>query len=118
MDRYRLVNDRTGDVVIDRLAMATAFVPRLVGLLGRRGLPPDQGLLFPDCKSIHMFMMLFAIDVIYVDRDMKVVKLVPNLKPWRLSACLSAWGVIEAAAGLLERKDVRVGDRLRTEPVD
>lgn len=85
------------------------------GLLGRRGLDPEEGMFFPDCSSIHMFMMLFAIDVIYVDAAMTVTKIVSDLKPWRLSGCLGARGVVELAAGRAKEKDVRVGDKLTFE---
>jgi len=63
---------------------ASGSAPR--ALLGRSGLADDEGLWIPT-SSIHMFGMRFAIDVIYADRDGRVLKLVRGIRPWRASAC-------------------------------
>jgi uncharacterized membrane protein (UPF0127 family) len=113
------VDDRTEAAVAERVGLATAFWPRLKGLLGRRKLDADEGIYFPNCSSIHMLGMLFAIDVLYVDSEMKVLRVVENLRPWRLSMCVGARGVVELSSGVARARDVRVGDPLRLDgPVD
>lgn len=82
------------------------------GLLGRDGLDEGQGLWIVPCEAIHMFFMRFAIDVIYLDKRKKVVKIVPALKPWRLSACLRAHSVLELPAGVAEKTGTALGDQL------
>ena len=62
-----------------------------------------------------MFFMRFAIDVIYVDRERRVVKLVHALKPWLLSMALGGHAVVELPAGTLAQLDVQTGDRLDIE---
>ena len=64
---------------------------------------------------IHTAFMRFAIDVIFVDRTGRVVRVVRDLGPWRIAASLRAYATIELASGALESRDVAVGDRLYLE---
>lgn len=100
-------------LVACRVRTATAFWPRAVGLLGRRCLPADEGLLFPACRSIHTWGMRFAIDVVALDADWTVQHCVPQLGPWRLfCAAPPAWAILELAGGALAPSGTQVGDRL------
>lgn len=83
---------------------------RFVGLMGRASLPDDEGLLFPRTGSIHMFFMRFAIDAVFCDRDLRVVKVVRGLRPWRMAAARGAKAVIELPAGGAD--GLEAGDRL------
>jgi hypothetical protein len=78
--------------------------------MGRSSLDADEGLLFPGTGSIHMFFMRFPIDAIFCDRDLRVVKVVPGLRPWRTAAARGAKIVIELSAGAAS--GISVGDRL------
>ena len=93
-----------GRVVCERCAVARSFVARTRGLMGKRALEPGTGMLFPHTGSIHMFFMRFAIDAVFCDRELRVLRVVPGLKPWRAAAARRAKVVIElppgAAAGL------------------
>jgi len=111
---WRLVSDR-GVVLATRLEPAFESAARRRGLLGRDGLEPGAALVIAPCNSIHMFFMRFAIDVVYVDRAGRVRKIVRALRPWRISAAMSAYAVIELAAGSLDGCDIGRGDRLYVE---
>jgi len=88
-----------------------------VGLLGRRGLAKDEGLLLTPCTSVHTFFMRFPIDILYLDRERVVVKAVRALRPFRVSACLrGSHSILELAAGALEASGTQVGDRLAVAP--
>ena len=82
------------------------------GLLGRRGLEPGEGLLLRPAASVHTFFMRFAIDVVFLDREQRVLKVVERLGPWRTSGCRGARAVVELAAGEAARAGFRVGERL------
>ncbi len=84
------------------------------GLLGRAGLEAGGGMRFDGTNSIHMLFMRFPIDVLYLDRDGRVVKLVHNLAPWRFSAAWRAKVTIELPAGALRRHGIEVGDTIET----
>ena len=104
---------RKGDALIARARHARSFWSRGWGLLGRRSLDSAEGLLLDPCGSVHTSFMRFPIDVVYLDRDWKVVKVVAALRPWRLSAGgRSARRTLELAAGEAARCELREGDRL------
>lgn len=84
------------------------------GLLGRASLAHDEGMLFRPAGSIHMFFMRFPIDALFCDRDLRVLKVVPELAPWRTAGARGAKVVIELAAGAAG--GVSAGDRLVLDP--
>jgi hypothetical protein len=95
------------------LELATSFWRRTVGLLGRRGLPPATGLLIRPCGSVHTFGMRFTIDAVYLDRDGRIVKVAPHLRPWRLSrGGRRAHATLELAAGEADRLGMTPGARV------
>jgi uncharacterized membrane protein (UPF0127 family) len=82
------------------------------GLIGRRGLPAGEGLLLRPAPAIHTAFMSFPIDVVFLDRDLRVLRIVESLGPWRTASQRKARAVLELAAGESARRGVRVGDRL------
>jgi uncharacterized membrane protein (UPF0127 family) len=99
-----------GTVVCRRCEIADTPFRRLRGLLGRDSLAPGEGMLFRPLGSIHTFFMRFPIDVVFCDRDLTVVGVVRNLKPWRAAGRRRARVVIELAAGAAS--GVSEGERL------
>jgi len=85
---------------------------RARGLLGRKALPAGEGMLFPRTRAVHTHFMRFPIDVVFVDRDGVVVRVVAALAPWRAASCRRADAVLELASGECARLRVREGDRL------
>ena len=86
-----------------------------MGLMGRSSLASGGGLWIEPCNSIHMFFMLFAIDVLFLDRDGKVKRVLLRLRPWRVSPIVfGARTVVELPAGTLADKSM-VGRKLRLE---
>ena len=95
------------------IRIADSFLTRLAGLMFQKKLPQGAGLLLIPCNSVHMCFMRFAIDIIYLDRDYKILKIVKNLSPWAgLSICRQAWATLEMTAGEAERCGLEVGKRL------
>jgi uncharacterized membrane protein (UPF0127 family) len=86
------------------------------GLLGREGLDDAEGLLIRPTNSVHMFFMRFAIDVVFLDRDLVVRKVVEALRPWRMTGCRGARAALELPAGTAGRRGITVGERLTLEP--
>jgi len=113
---FVLRNARTRGVVASELLPAFDSKSRQVGLLGRESLPPLAAMLIAPTNAIHTFFMKFPIDVIFVAKDGRVVKIRSALRAWRLSACLRGHAVIEMAADTVARTGTIVGDRLTVEP--
>jgi len=80
------------------------------GLLGRDHLSEGEGMVFRPAGSIHMFFMRFPIDAVFCDKDLRVVGVERDLKPWRTAARKGAKVVIELPAG--STAGVDPGDRL------
>jgi uncharacterized membrane protein (UPF0127 family) len=111
-----LVRNITRSVVLaDSADLADTSEKRRTGLLKHTELKQGKGLWIVPCESVHSFFMKFTIDVLYLDRAKKVRGMRPNMKPWRLSACLPAHSVLELPAGTIERTGTQKGDQLSLE---
>lgn len=109
------VTTADGGLLLDRLCFARSIRTRTKGLLGRRELAPGEGLAFRE-KSIHMFFMRMPLDIVFCDADLRVVKVVPDLAPWRLAACAQARYVLEIGPGEARRLAIEAGSVLVLEP--
>lgn len=83
--------------------------------MGRRELPQGSGLLITPCSSIHMFFMRFPIDVVFLDRDNAVVRVVPSIKPWRMAMGGGGRKALELPAGTATLIPIAKGDVLEFE---
>ncbi len=102
-DVYRL-ETANGTVVADHVEVADTLWTRFVGLMFRRELLPGHGLAIRPCNSIHMFFMRFALDVVFVDGDGRVVRVLDSIRPWRASTLVrGAKAAIELPAGTAAR---------------
>jgi uncharacterized membrane protein (UPF0127 family) len=102
-----------GSIVCERWVLADTALARMRGLLGRRDLPRGEGILLKPAASVHMAFMRFAIDAVFLDRDLRVLKIAADLKPWRAAGRRGAKAVLEIPAGEAARSGLSVGDRLR-----
>jgi uncharacterized protein len=109
---FASVTTSGGAVVCDNCLIAGSLWLRMKGLLGRSELPAGEGILLRPASSIHMAFMRFPIDAVFLSKDLTVLKVVPDLKPWRMSTRFRAHSVLELPAGTCERTGVREGDRL------
>ena len=64
------------------------------------------------CESVHTFFMQFPIDLIYLDKQLRVKKVRSSVKPWRISACLTAHSILELPAGTIRDTRTRPNDAL------
>jgi len=111
----RLVNVTSGTVLVEDLELADTWWRRFRGLMMRRRLAPDSGLLIAPCASIHMMWMLFPIDAIWLDREHRVMKVSRAIPPWLGAARggKSSHAVVELPRGAAAT--VQRGDQLSVE---
>ncbi len=109
----KIYHRATGQCLAERVELANTFFKRLRGLMFRRRLPPAEALWLRPCNGIHTFWMLFAIDAIFLDRELRIVKLVENMRPFRVAQPhLAARSVLETQAHTISRAGLKVGDHL------
>jgi uncharacterized membrane protein (UPF0127 family) len=60
--------------------------------------------------------MQFPIDLVYLDRKNTVRKVCDSVRPWRLSACLSAHSILELPSGTIRNTLTQRGDTLEFTP--
>jgi uncharacterized membrane protein (UPF0127 family) len=113
---YHLHNERTGQPVATSLLKAFDSKARRTGLLRHTALADGTAMIIAPTSAIHTFFMRFAIDVAFVSKDGRILKIRSALRPWRIVWAVGAHGVVELPAGALERADSRVGDRLAIVP--
>jgi uncharacterized protein len=113
MRRVRIENSSRGTVLAEQAEMADGFVTRGVGLMGRRGWSGSDGMVIEPCSSIHCFFMRMPIDVVFVDRDWRVLQTTAELKPWRIGPIVrKTRRVVELPSGTLKRAGIGAGDQL------
>ena len=110
--RLKITNITRQTVLASCVDVAERGAKRRKGLLGRDHLSQEEGLWILPCEAVHTFGMQFTIDLVYLTRSQRVVKVKSNVPPWRLSGCLLAHSVIELQAGTVVRTQTRPGDQL------
>ena len=112
----KVVNEARGTVIGDRVEVAETSLRRMKGLLGREGLDAGSGLWIKPSSGVHTIGMKFPIDVIGLDRDRRVVKLWPNLVPFRITSVHGELrSVVELSAGRIAECNIQLGDILLIE---
>lgn len=113
MQIVQVVNVSKGTMVAQQAGLAISLRQRIKGLLGRSSLSANEALVLRPCASIHTFFMRFPIDVLFLDKNMQVIRLIQNLPPYRLSP--TVWGsqmVVELPTGKISQTDTQIGDKL------
>ena len=112
MQRGRVTHG--GRVWVGQAEHAVSFWERLRGLLGRSSLGPDAALLIERCGAVHTVGMRFAIDVVFLDRAWRIVRIARDVRPGRLlvGGGLRAVRALESQAGCLNFTGLQAGDAL------
>ncbi len=111
----RIRNSTRDTVLGTSVLVAQTSSQRRTGLLRHKSLPPGEGLLIGPCEAVHTFGMQFAIDVLFLDRNHKVLRIRPEMGRGRISVCLRAHSVLELPAGTAAATGTVPGDQLEFE---
>jgi uncharacterized membrane protein (UPF0127 family) len=109
----KVINTSKNTVLADKAKVADTFLKRLIGLLSRSFLNKGEALILNPSNSIHSFFMHFTIDVLFLDKNNRVVKAIASLKPWRLTKIyFNAALTIELPVGTIQLTSTREGDTI------
>lgn len=110
----RLINQTKNTVLAEDIFIASNLFRRIKGLLGEKVFLPDQAIILEPCNSVHTFFMHFSIDVLFIDKNYQVIKIIPNLNPNKISCIYwHASRVIELPSGKLKLTNTQVQDQLQ-----
>jgi len=114
MTRKQLIQTETNKIIAEDLMVATGLFSRAIGLLGRKSINTNFGIMFPKCRSIHTHFMMFPIDIIFVDDKTCITELFENLKPWKIliSKNKESSHIIEMTTGTIKRSNLTIGSQL------
>lgn len=108
---YKL-KDQKNEVICQKMMIANNILDRMKGLMFSKELPACDGFLISPCNSIHTFFMLYNLDVIFLDKNYYVIKVIYDLSPWKMTwIYFRANQVLEMKAGTL-KKGIQNGDKL------
>ena len=116
LQQVTIRNKTRGTLLGDAIGRADTSPARNVGLLKHTGLKPGEGLWIIPTEAVHTFFMKFAIDVLFLDRQRRVLKAVPRLRPWRVAGSWRARTVLELPPGTIEATGTQRGDELEVIP--
>lgn len=113
---YAVLNVDRGVSLATQVRVAGTSRARRRGLLGVAGMTEDAGLWIAPSEAIHTFGMKVPIDVLFLDREFRIRKMIPKLSPGRIAICIRASSVLELQQGAIARSGTEAGDRLKFEP--
>jgi uncharacterized protein len=105
---------RNGERVCPRCHVARTLMRRLKGLVGWRSLSKDEGFLVEPASVVHTWFVRFPVDLVFLDGELRILRLDEHVGPWRIAARRGARAVLELPAGAIARCGLRVGDVLST----
>jgi uncharacterized membrane protein (UPF0127 family) len=108
----QILNVTRGFVIGDFIEVADTSAKRRTGLLKHKGLDRGQGLWIVPCEAVHTFGMKFPIDVLFLDKKRKVLKIRKDMGKRRFAISLFAHSVLELPAGMAEASGTLPGDQL------
>ena len=109
---FARVRTADGAVLCERCEVPQSSFARMRGLLGRDRLDPGGGMLIDAAPSVHMFFMRFPIDVVFLDRERRIVGIRHGLRPWRVAGARHAVAALELPAGAAAEAALAEGDVL------
>lgn len=99
-NNYTIQNLSNQNPIATEIKLANNFFSRLKGLLGTEPLKLQEGLLISPCQQIHTHFMNYPVDVIFLDKNMLVLDIVHDMKPWKISKYYkNAYYVLELQVG-------------------
>lgn len=116
MKKAQALNKSKNRILLEEATVATTFWARLKGLLGKTELKENEGLIIYPCNSVHTVGMKFSIDVIFVNEEDRVCKIIPDMKKTSFSPIVKGSRyVIEVESGFAKKYKVEVDDEILLE---
>ena len=100
-------------LLIPNLKVAKTALQRMRGLLGSTELADSEALWLLPGNGIHTFFMKYQIDCVFLDRELRIRKVVSDIRPWKIVwPVFGAYSMIELKSGVANKLGLNKGDRL------
>lgn len=94
------------------IEVADTALKRIIGLLGRKSIPENYGLLLTPCSQVHTFFMRFPIDVVLLDRSSTMLS-IQSLPTWKISKPIpGTYSILELKSGAAEKYHFKIGQKI------
>ncbi|MCK5848128.1 MAG: DUF192 domain-containing protein [Caldisericia bacterium] len=110
MKKYK-INKENGDIVSQRAVILRNPLLKMKGLLGRKAIGEEEAYIFYHASSIHTYGMKFDIDVVFLDKNKYVKKIISSMAPGRIVNC-NSYATIEFPKNRMKEKNVIEGSKL------
>jgi len=115
--RNMLITENKEIIIARKVIIADTFLRRFVGLMGKLSLASHEALMLVPCSQVHTMFMFFPLDLLFLDEDMVIVKIVYHLRPFSISPNVkNAKYVVEMKSGTLEGLELKEGERVILNP--
>jgi uncharacterized membrane protein (UPF0127 family) len=112
----KIINRTKNTLLAENAVLADTLLKRTKGLLGTADFKPGEAMVITSCNSIHTFFMHFPIDVLFVDKNYRIIKVLSSLKPFRISPLyFNANFVVELPTGTTVATSTTQGDCISLE---
>ena len=109
----KILIKRNGIIMADRIELARSLKSKFMGLIGRRKFENGSAMIFPGCRQIHTFFMQFPIDVLFIDKDRKVIKIIERFGTGNISGYVKdSFDIIELPSNTIFDCRIVIGDEL------
>lgn len=109
-----IINKKNNEILAQKVIIADKFLSRLMGLMFKKKLEKNAGMLIYPCNSVHTFFMKFPIDVVFISKEYEVLYVIENMSPGKTSKFIKrAKSVLELPSGVIEKTKTKKGDFLR-----
>lgn len=111
MRRQTADRPATGESSGLQVRLADSYLSRLSGLLGKKRLSDSEGLLLTRCPAVHTIGMRYPLDLVFMDKQGKVLKCQEGVKPCRAAGAGGAYYTLELNQGVIRKQGIAVNDR-------
>ncbi len=115
---YSIISRDKGTLISSKTRIASGFWPRLKGLMFDKAMDEKEALIFHNAQAIHTSFMRFAIDIVFLDKSNRIIKIYEAVKPWKMVFCPHSALTIELPAYRAKRRSLGIGDTLQIKVSD
>ena len=107
-----ILNKTKGNTVSGQAKIADSFLKRLIGLTFRKDMAEDEALIFYQASSIHTFFMRFPIDLVFLNKEKRIIRIVEAIRPWKAVFCSGAYLTLELPPNKAKKVNLELDDVL------